>query len=79
MKRAAKPANELEGLIRDELPDINRRHLADIRIDRIDRDDDGANWIGMPIWGINPSNDDKRNFIAVMHRIRESYDLLAKD
>ena len=28
-----KPANELEGLIRDELPDPVRRHLIDVFID----------------------------------------------
>ena len=47
MERMAKPRNELEGLIRDRLPDIIRRHLKDVQIDRIDRDGDGPNWIGM--------------------------------
>ena len=76
MERIAKPANELEGLIRDRLPDIVRRHLTDIQIDRIDRDDDGPNWIAMPIWESDPDNDDKRNFIAIMQGVRTDYDLL---
>ena len=76
MERIAKPANELEGLIRDRLPDIVRRHLMDIQIDRIDRDDDGPNWIGMPIWETDPDKDDNRNFIATMHGVRRDYDLL---
>jgi hypothetical protein len=48
------PANELEGLIRDRLPDAVRRHLRDVQIDRIDRDDSKPNWIGMPIWETDP-------------------------
>jgi hypothetical protein len=71
-----KPANELGGLIRDRLPDIVRRHLKDIQIDHLDREDDGPNWIGMPIWETNPSNDDKLNFIATMHGVRREYDLM---
>ena len=39
MERPAMPANELEGLIRDRLPDAVRRHLRDVQIDRFDRDD----------------------------------------
>jgi hypothetical protein len=76
MERIAKPANELEGLIRDRLPDIIRRHLADIQIDRIDRADDGSNWIGMPIWETDPDKNDKRNFITIMQGVRRDYDLL---
>ena len=34
MERPAIPANELEGLIRDRLPDAVRRHLRDVQIDR---------------------------------------------
>ena len=34
----SKPANELEGLIRDKLPDPVRRHLIDVIIDPIDAD-----------------------------------------
>ena len=76
MERIRKPANELEGLIRDRLPDIIRRHLTDIQIDRIDRHGDGPNWIGMPIWESDPDKDDKRNFIAIMQGVRRDYDLL---
>ena len=60
MERPAMPANELEGLIRDRQPDAVRRHLRDVQIDRIDRDDSKPNWIGMPIWESDPSDDDKR-------------------
>ena len=70
MERTAMPANELEGLIRDRLPDAIRRHLRDVQIDRIDRDDGKPNWIGMPIWETDPSDDDKRKFLATMHRLR---------
>ena len=35
-KTPSKPANELEGLIRDKLPDPVRRHLIDVIIDRTD-------------------------------------------
>lgn len=64
MERTAMPANELEGLIRDRLPDAVRRNLMDVQIDRIDRDDSKPNWIGMPIWETDPSDDDKRKFLA---------------
>ena len=60
-------------MIRDRLPDIIRRHLTDVQIDRIDRDGDGPNWIGMPS---DPDEDDKRNFIAIMQGVRRDYDLL---
>jgi hypothetical protein len=76
MKRTPKLANELEGLIRDGLPDTIRRHLADIQIDRIDRDAEGPNWIGMPIWKTDPDKNDKRYFIAIMQGVRRDYDLL---
>ena len=33
---SSKPGNELEGLIRDKLPDPVRRHLTDVHIDRVD-------------------------------------------
>jgi hypothetical protein len=76
MERSPKAANELEGLIRDGLPDTIRRHLADIQIDPVERDDDGPNWIGMPIWKTDPDKDDKRDFIAIMQGVRREYDLL---
>jgi hypothetical protein len=69
MERTAMPANELEGLIRDRLPDAVRRN----------RDDSKPNWIGMPIWETDPSDDDKRKFLATMHRLRRKYDLLTTD
>ena len=72
--RDARPANELEGLIRDRLPDSVRRHLADVEIDRVEATD-GPNWIGLPIWGTNPSNRDKRAFLAVMHDVASRFDL----
>jgi hypothetical protein len=75
MKRMAKPANELEGLIRDCLPDPVRRHLADVEIDEVDANG-GPNWIGLPIWETDPSHDDKCHFIAVLHEVRRNYDLL---
>ena len=79
MERTAMPANELEGLISDRLPDAVRRHLRDVQIDQIDRDDSKPNWIGMPIWETDPRDDDKRKFLATMHRLRRKYDLLTTD
>ena len=76
MERIAKPANELEGLIRDRLPDIVRRHLMDIQIDRIIATTTDRNWIGMPIWETDRDKNDKRNFIATMQGVRRDYDLL---
>ena len=35
---SSKPGNELEGLIRDKLPDPVRRHLIDVIIDHIAAD-----------------------------------------
>jgi hypothetical protein len=75
MERQAKPANELEGLIRDRLPDAVRRHLADVKIDHVDING-GPNWIGLPIWKPDPSNYDKRAFLAVVHELGRDYDLL---
>jgi hypothetical protein len=42
METPSKPANELEGLIRDKLPDPVRRHLIDVIIDRTDVDGVGS-------------------------------------
>ena len=58
-KTPAKPANELEGLIRDKLPDQVRRHLIDVIIDRTDADGLAANWTAQPVWGHEVSNNDK--------------------
>ena len=44
METPSKPASELEGLIRDKLPDPVRRHLIDVIIDRADADGLAANW-----------------------------------
>ena len=35
---------ELEGLIRDKLPDPVRRHLTEVHIDRVDAEGFRANW-----------------------------------
>ena len=44
MERSSKPGNELEGLIRDKLPDPVRRHLTDFHIDRVDAEGFRPNW-----------------------------------
>ena len=75
MVREAKAANELEGLIRDGLPDAVRRHLADVKIDFVDING-GPNWVGLPIWNSDPSAYDKRAFLAVVHEIGRDCDLL---
>ena len=49
-KTPSKPANELEGLIRDKLPNPVRRHLIDVIIDRTDADGLAANWTAQPVW-----------------------------
>ena len=48
-KAPSKPANELEGLIRDKLPDPVRRHLIDVIIDRTDGDGLAPNWTAQPV------------------------------
>ena len=58
----SKPANELEGLIRDKLPDPVRRHLIDVITDRTDVDGLGPNWTAQPVWSHDVSNNDKREF-----------------
>ena len=50
--------------------------VTSIAPDGINRDGDGPNWIGMPIWESDPDKDDKRNFIAIMQGVRRDYDLL---
>ena len=61
MERSSKPGNELEGLIRDKLPDPVRRHLIDVIIDRADADGLAANWTAQPVWnhGSSPSPDER--------------------
>jgi hypothetical protein len=75
----SKPANELEGLIRDKLPDPVRRHLIDVIIDRTDVDGSGPNWTAQPVWNHDVSNNDKREFISAMFAVLRDYELLTDD
>jgi hypothetical protein len=76
MERPSKPANELEGLIRDKLPDPARRHLVDVIIDRTDVDGLGPNWTAQPVWNHDVSNDDKQEFISALFQVLRDYELL---
>jgi hypothetical protein len=78
-KTPSKPANELEGLIRDKLPDPVRRHLIDVIIDRTDADGLAANWTAQPVWSHEVSNNDKAEFIRAMFEVLRDYDLLTDD
>ena len=60
----SKPANELEGLIRDKLPDPVRRHLIDVISTLLTPM--GANWTAQPVWSHDVSNNDKGEFIRAM-------------
>ncbi len=75
-KTPSKPANELEGLIRDKLPDPVWRHLIDVIIDRTDADGLAANWNAQPVWNHDVSNNDKREFISAMFEVLLDYELL---
>jgi hypothetical protein len=75
----SKPANELEGLIRDKLPDPARRHLVDVIIDRTDVDGLGPNWTAQPVWSHDVSNDDKREFTSALFAVLRDYELLTDD
>ena len=75
----SKPASELEGLIRDKLPDPARRHLIDVIIDRTDADVLAANWNAQPVWSHDVSNNDKREFIRAMFEVLRDYNLLTDD
>jgi hypothetical protein len=75
----SKPASELEGLIRDKLPDPVRRHLIDVIIDRTDADGLAANWNAQPVWSHDVSNNDKREFTSALFEILREYDLLTDD
>ena len=75
----SKPASELEGLIRDKLPDPVRRHLIDVIIDRADADGLGPNWAAQPVWSHEVSNNDKAEFIRAMFEVLRDYDLLTDD
>src|SRR6476469_1492849 len=78
-KTPSKPANELEGLIRDKLPDPVRRHMIDVIIDRTDGDGLAANWTAQPVCGHEVSNNDKGEFITAMFEVLRDYDLLTDD
>src|SRR6476660_4912734 len=58
-KTPSKPANELEGLIRDKLPDPVRRHLIDVIIDLTYGDGLTSNWTAQRVWNHEGSNNDK--------------------
>ena len=75
----SKPANELEGLIRDKLPDPIRRHVIDVFIDRTDADGLAANWTAQPVWNHEVSENDKGEFIRAMFEVLRDYDLLTDD
>ena len=77
-KTPSKAANELEGLIRDKLPDPVRRHLIDVIIDRTDADGLAANWTAQPVCH-EVSNNDKGEFIRAMFQVLRDYDLLTDD
>jgi len=79
MERPSKPANELEGLIRDKLPDPVRRHLTDVHVDRVDAEGFRPNWFGRADWDPKASNDDKRKFIEVMNEVRRDNNLVTDD
>ena len=78
-KTPSKPAYELEGLVRDKLPDPVRRHLIDVIIDRTDADGLAANWTAQPVWNHEVSSNDKGEFIRVMFEVLRDYDLLTDD
>ena len=74
MERVAKPANELEGLIRDKLPDAVRRRLTDVIIERSEGIE--PNWTAQPVWSGHLSQDDKRVFIRALFEVRRDHLLL---
>ena len=73
------PANELERLIRDKLPDPVRRHLIDVIIDRTDVDGLGPNWTAQPVWSHDVSSNDKREFTSSLFTVLRDYELLTDD
>ena len=73
---SSKSADQLEGLIRDKLPDPVRRHLIDVIIDRTDVDGLGPNWTAQPVWSHDVSKNDKREFISAMFEVLRDYELL---
>ena len=75
----SKSANQLEGLIRDKLPDPVEQHLLDVIIDPLDADGSGANWTAQPVWNHDVTNNDKREFISALFEVLREYDLLTDD
>jgi hypothetical protein len=76
---SSKSADQLEGLIRDKLPDPVGQHLLDVIIDRFDADGLGANWTAQPVWNHDVSNNDKQDFISALFKVLRDYDLLTDD
>jgi hypothetical protein len=76
---SSKSADQLEGLIRDKLPDPVEQHLLDVIIDRFDADGLGANWTAQPVWNHDVSNNDKQEFISALFKVLRDYDLLTDD
>ena len=77
MERVAKPANELEGLIRDRLPDAVRRCLTDVIIECSEGIE--PNWTAQPVWSGHLSHHDKRVFIRAFFEVRRDHLLLTDD
>ena len=78
-KTPLKPANELEGLIRANLPDSVRRHLIDVIIDSVDADGLAANWNAQPVWSHDVSNNDKREFTSALFAVLRDYELMTDE
>ena len=76
---SSKSADQLDGLIRDRLPDRIGQHLLDVIIDRFDVDGLGANWTAQPVWNHDVSNNDKEEFISALFKVLQDYDLLTDD
>jgi hypothetical protein len=71
----SKSADQLEGLIRDKLPDPVGQHLIDVIIERIDADGLAENWTAQPVWNHDVSNNDEREFIGALFKVLRDYDL----
>jgi hypothetical protein len=76
---SSKSADQLEGLIRDNLPNPVEQHLLDVIIERIDVDGLGANWTAQPVWNHDVSNNDEQEFISALFEVLRDYDLLTDD
>jgi hypothetical protein len=73
---SSKSADQLEGLIRDKLPDPVEQHLLDVIIELIDADELDANWTAQPVWNHDVSNNDEQEFISALFKVLRDYDLL---